>query len=321
MLSSAQCIQISKAFPQITNPTMLCFSSLYWLSGFTILLYSLVNVSKRVITKRKFSPLVMIHLIEQYKVNVVVSAPSHVAMLVQSPALPLADLSSVRLYLVAGGFCAQNLRETLQDHLLYGALVVTYGMTETGTIIASTMPFQKPSNSVGKISVNMQMKVRCSSRKVKNVDENFRKVVDDDGNGLDPSEIGEIYLKSPNLFMGYAGKPEETREAFDVHGWLRTGDLGYFTVDGEIFIVDRKKEMIKYLNYQVAPSEIEACILKIEGVKGVCVVGIPDILAGDLAAAVVVKEGNSFLTEQDIIDEVASELNVKEFRSSFENFV
>jgi long-subunit acyl-CoA synthetase (AMP-forming) len=56
--------------------------------------------------------------------------------------------------------------------------------------------------------------------------------------------------------LGYANNPEETRNAFD-NGWLKTGDLGYFTDDGEIFIVDRKKEMIKYLNYQVAPSELE----------------------------------------------------------------
>ena len=133
------------------------------------------------------------------------------------------------------------------------------------------------------------------------------KIVDEDGNTLDPNEIGEIYLKSPTLFLGYAGKPDETKDAFDVQGWLKTGDLGYFTEDGEIFVVDRKKEMIKYLNYQVAPSELEAHILKIDGVQNVCVVGIPDILAGDLAAAVVIKEMNSLITEQDIVDEVASE--------------
>lgn len=110
------------------------------------------------------------------------------------------------------------------------------------------------------------------------------------------------------MFLGYAGNPEETRQAFDVHGWLKTGDLGYFSEESEVFVVDRKKEMIKYLNYQVAPSEIEACILKIEGVRAVSVVGIPDILVGDLAAAVVVKGKSSFLNEQDIVDEVSSKL-------------
>lgn len=121
---------------------------------------------------------------------------------------------------------------------------------------------------------------------------------------MEPNEIGEIHLWTL-CFLGYANNPEATRNAFDSDGWLKTGDLGYFTEEGEIFIVDRKKDMIKYLNYQVAPSELETFILKIEGVKIVCVVGIPDIISGDLAAAVVVKDKNSYLNEQDIIDEVA----------------
>lgn len=107
--------------------------------------------------------------------------------------------------------------------------------------------------------------------------------------------------------MGYANNPEASRTAFDEAGWLKTGDLGYFTEEGEVFVVDRKKDMIKYLNYQVAPSELETFIQKIEGVKVVCVVGIPDIISGDLAAAIVIKEKNSFLLEQDVVDEIASQ--------------
>lgn len=110
--------------------------------------------------------------------------------------------------------------------------------------------------------------------------------------------------------MGYASNPEASRDAFDASGWLKTGDLGYVTDEGDIFLVDRKKDMIKYLNYQVAPSELEAFILKLEGVKQVCVVGIPDIISGDLAAAVVVKEQNSFINEQDIVDSVARESTI-----------
>lgn len=64
--------------------------------------------------------------------------------------------------IVGGGFLAQHLRKTLQEHLLYGALVVTYGMTEIAGIIAATTPFQKPSNSVGKISPNTKIKERKS---------------------------------------------------------------------------------------------------------------------------------------------------------------
>lgn len=69
---------------------------------------------------------------------------------------------------------------------------------------------------------------------------------------MGPNEIGEIYIITPYRFLGYANNPEDTKNAFDNEGWLKTGDLGYVTDDGEIFIIDRKKEMIKYLSYQVS---------------------------------------------------------------------
>ena len=88
------------------------------------------------------------------------SPPSQIAMLVQSPVLRLADLSSVRKYYVGGGFIGQHLRQSLQDHLLYGSIIVTYAMTEVCMIISSTAPFEQPSNSSGKIQANVRIKVR-----------------------------------------------------------------------------------------------------------------------------------------------------------------
>lgn len=162
MISNSQCFGMLRASPPLPNATTLCFSSLYWLSGFSSLVISLVNVLRRVVTKRKFSPLLMVHLIEKYSVNMVLTPPSQVAMLVQSPVLKLADLSSVRAYLVGGGALPETLRASLQDHLLYGAIVFTYAMTEVGEVISSTLPFQKASNSSGKITANKKLKVKDS---------------------------------------------------------------------------------------------------------------------------------------------------------------
>jgi 4-coumarate--CoA ligase len=204
MLSSTQLFGMMQPLPKLSHPVQFSFSSLYWLSGLGVLLYSLANCSKRVITKRKFSPLVMVHLIERYKVNVCISPPSHIALLVQSPVLKIADLSSIRVHIVGGGFLPANLRQAMQDHLFYGALVVSYGMTELAGIAAVTQPFQPVSNSVGKISPNMKMKV-----------------VDEDGNVLEPNEVGEIHILSPVKFLGYANNPEASRNAFDSEGLLK----------------------------------------------------------------------------------------------------
>lgn len=155
-----QCLQLIRPFTTITNPTITCFSSLYWLSGLLTLLYTLSNASKRVITKRKFSPLLICHLIEKYKVNIALCPPSQVAMLVHSPVLKLADLSSIRMFIVGGGFIGHHLRQSLQDLLLYGAVMVTYAMTEVCSLISATLLFQEHSNAAGMIQANIRIKVR-----------------------------------------------------------------------------------------------------------------------------------------------------------------
>jgi len=119
----------------------------------------LANNAKRIITKRPYRPLLLVHLIEQFRVSAIVTAPSHAALLLQSPCLQLADLSSVRMWVIGGGAADTAIRKRLQDHLLYGSIIVTYAMTEVGPLISSTGPFEKISNSSGRLSPNFKIKV------------------------------------------------------------------------------------------------------------------------------------------------------------------
>jgi long-chain acyl-CoA synthetase len=105
---------------------------------------------------------------------------------------------------------------------------------------------------------------------------------------LAPSEIGEILLRAPQLMEGYWGRPDDTKEmlrtgpalsdeAPDPGGrWLYTGDLGYLDEDGYLFVVDRKKEVIKPSGFQVWPREVEEVIAKHPAVAEVGVAGVPD---------------------------------------------
>jgi len=95
----------------------------------------------------------------------------------------------------------------------------------------------------------------------------------------------------------------------DEEGFLKTGDIGFVDDNGSVFIFDRKKEIMKYKGYQINPSEIESIIESIEGVELVAVVGIPDKIATNLPAAVVVKRPEfEELTEINIMDFVAEKL-------------
>jgi long-chain acyl-CoA synthetase len=125
------------------------------------------------------------------------------------------------------------------------------------------------------------------------------RIVDaDDGHSpLQEGEVGEILLHAPQLMQGYWQRPDETtstlrKDAVSGTRWLYTGDLGYMDEDGYLFIVDRKKDLIKPSGFQVWPREVEEVIASHPAVAEVGVAGIPDKLRGEAVKAwVVLREG------------------------------
>lgn len=128
------------------------------------------------------------------------------------------------------------------------------------------------------------------------------KIIDDDGQKCGLGIDGEICLKSNYKFLGYYSNEKATMEAIDDDGFLMTGDIGHFDKNGYLYVVDRKKEMLKYCGMQISPSEIESFLLTSVKVKAACVVGIPDD-KGDLPAAVVIPNDKS-LSEDELFNMV-----------------
>ncbi|KAL9628667.1 MAG: hypothetical protein Q9164_007183, partial [Protoblastenia rupestris] len=87
---------------------------------------------------------------------------------------------------------------------------------------------------------------------------------------------GELWIKGPNIFKGYHNNPEGTRNALTPDGYLKTGDVGNQDQDGNFYITDRVKELIKYKGFQVAPAELEGLLLGNEQIDDVCVIGVYD---------------------------------------------
>lgn len=123
------------------------------------------------------------------------------------------------------------------------------------------------------------------------------------------NENGELCIKLPLLFSGYLENLENSPNYFDSDGFLFTGDIAYFDDNGDLFIVDRKKDLFKSYGDHVIPSEIEEILNKIDGVKQSCLIPIPDPKDDNLPAAVIVKTENSQCTEEIIFDSVKSKLN------------
>ncbi|KAM7306565.1 4-coumarate--CoA ligase 1-like, partial [Ixodes scapularis] len=111
------------------------------------------------------------------------------------------------------------------------------------------------------------------------------------GVSLGAYQKGEIVVQSKTLMKGYYGRPEATLEVLSRDGWLRTGDLGYYDSNGQIYIVDRIKQMIKCMGNIVTPAELEEILTTHEAVLEAAVVGIPSSKYGEApVACVVVKE-------------------------------
>ena len=108
------------------------------------------------------------------------------------------------------------------------------------------------------------------------------------GESVKRGEQGEIWVRGAIVMRGYLGRTAETAATIDPDGWLHTGDVGYVDEDGDTFIVDRVKELIKYKGLQVAPAELEAILLGHPAVADVAVIPSPDEEAGEVPKAFVV---------------------------------
>ena len=116
--------------------------------------------------------------------------------------------------------------------------------------------------------------------------------LDDPTRELGPDEVGELIVRGPHVMKGYWKAPEETARAL-CNGWLYTGDIARRDADGYTYIVDRKKEMIKYKGFGVAPAELEALLHEHPAVADCAVVPKPDPNAGEIPRAFVVLRPNA----------------------------
>jgi long-chain acyl-CoA synthetase len=176
------------------------------------------------------------------------------------------------------------------EELTGGVIVEGYSLTEAQmAVVANPVLGVKKTGSVGMPLPDVDLLI---------VD------ADDPTKVMPQGEMGEIVIQAPQIMQGYWNRPEETREMLRVsptgERMLYTGDLGYVDGDGYLFIVDRKKDLIKTSGYQVWPREIEEVISAHPAVHEVGVAGLPDKMRGEKAKAWIVLNPGATATEADI---------------------
>ena len=133
------------------------------------------------------------------------------------------------------------------------------------------------------------------------------KVVDENGQELAPGELGELWVRGPNVVKGYWRQPEATVAAF-TDGWFHTGDVGRMDEQGFIYLVDRLKDMIIRGGENVYCAEVEAALSEHPAVVSACVFGLPDDVLGEQVAAAVEIHPSAAVTEQALREFVAQRL-------------
>ncbi|XP_065091266.1 probable 4-coumarate--CoA ligase 1 [Ochlerotatus camptorhynchus] len=271
--------------------TAFSFSSLYWVSGFYQLIQGPFNNSTRYISTRRFSPEAFFEIVEKYALTHVFCPPALIAMILQSPRLKQVDLSSIKSFYSGGGVFTPGLRKSLQKWLPSCRIGVGYGTSEIGYVAADAFgPIRE--GSVGQLAPNIEAKV-----------------LDDNGNSMGVNEKGVLWFRYPIRAVGYLNNQAATDELMTDDGWVCSGDVGYFDDDSYLFLVDRKKEIIKYKSYQISPAEVEATIEELPEVAHACVVGLFDpVLHVDLPTAVVQLRRDCTLCEARVMDHVAEKL-------------
>ena len=184
---------------------------------------------------------------------------------------------SLRMVLLGGAAATADLVGRALDRGV--PLATTYGMTEAASQVATMLPAEvlKKPGSVGKPLMFTAVRV-----------------VDETGKALKAGEIGEIIVTSPVVMQGYLGHGS-------ANGELHTGDVGYLDKDGDLWLVDRRSDLIVSGGENVYPSEVENTLRQHPAVLEVCVVGLPDAEWGQRVAAMVVIRQNMQLTIPELI--------------------
>jgi long-chain acyl-CoA synthetase len=199
------------------------------------------------------------------------------------------DLSSIKLcFCGAAALMAETKRQF--ESLTGSRIVEGYSLTE-GMMACCVNPV-KGTNKLGSIGLPLpDVEIRIADAENGDIE-------------MKTGEVGEMLLRAPQHMAEYWNNPLETRETLRTHGpggpWVHTGDLAYMDEEGFVFIVDRKKDMVKTSGFQVWPREIEEVIAAHPAVMEVGVAGIPDPVKGEVAKAWVVLKSGKTATEDEI---------------------
>ena len=259
---------------------------LFHATGLSATLCPGINAGSKLVLMRRWEAEPAMRLIEREKVNATGGVPTIAWQLIEHPARPNYDLSSLQAVTYGGAPSAPELVRKIKEVFPASQPGNGWGMTETTATFTSHLgrDYENRPDSAGPAAPVGEMQVRDPA----------------DGKTLLPAgAVGELWVKGPQVVIGYWNKPEATAETF-VEGWLRTGDLARIDEDGFLFIVDRAKDMLIRGGENIYCVEVENVLYDHPDVMDAALIGLPHKTLGEEPAAVVHLRPGGTATEDEL---------------------
>ena len=246
----------------------------------------------KLVLMRKWDPERALELIERERITIFGGVPSMAWQVLDSPDFQKRDTSSVTSIGYGGAPAPPELVRRIEEMFPGRTPSNGYGLTETSSVTTmnSGDDYLTHPDSVGTPVPICDLKT-----------------VDPAGEELPAGDVGELWIRGPNVVKGYWHKPAETAQTFS-DGWLHTGDVARIDEEGFVYIVDRAKDMVIRGGENVYCVEVEAALFEHPAVSDAAVIGIPHQVLGEEVGAVVTLKPGAEVTEEELRKHAASRL-------------
>lgn len=254
----------------------------YHIYGLQMLIHVPAYIGITTVVMSAFDLNAFCNIVQQHKITYAYVAPPIILHLAKNPIVSNYDLSSLKHITSGAAPLAKDLIYAVYDRLKIG-VKQAYGLSETSPGTHIQLQWDDGLGSVGKQLPNQIIKFMSPEE-----------------TEVPRGKEGEIWIKGPNVFVGYHNNPTATKASITSDGFFKTGDVGFEDANGNLFITDRVKELIKYKGFQVAPAELEGILASHEMVNDVAVIGImDDRIASEVPLAFIVPQAGVARTDKN----------------------
>lgn len=275
--------QCLTAIPIAQDETTVAFLPFFHIYGMNVLMNAFLAGGGALVTLPRFDLELFLKLAQDHRTPKLYLVPPVVLALAKHPIVDDFELTAVNQIFSGAAPLGGDVADAAAKRL--GAVCTQgYGMTELSPVSHATRMDQPRSGASGVTVPNTECRI----------------VDFETGEDAETGAEGELWVRGPQVMLGYLGNDPATRDTITEDGWLRTGDLAIADADGFFFIRERVKELIKVKGFQVAPAELEAELLGHEAIADAAVLGRKDAEAGEVPVAFVVRTGEADLSHDDV---------------------